>query len=104
MSQTIEAIYENGVFRPLQPVELPEGTMVSVEATPAPEEFEEQLRQKLLAEGLTSEEIEKIFENFRLLWDSYRTLTPEQKQALEEARFNHSNLFRSGDVNDANSP
>src|SRR5262249_3834342 len=30
MSQTIEAIYENGIFRPLSPVDLPEGTRVRV--------------------------------------------------------------------------
>jgi predicted DNA-binding antitoxin AbrB/MazE fold protein len=27
---TIQAIYENGVFRPMQPVALPEGTVVQV--------------------------------------------------------------------------
>jgi len=35
----IEAVYENGVFRPLQPVELPEGARVAVLAldkAPAP--------------------------------------------------------------------
>jgi predicted DNA-binding antitoxin AbrB/MazE fold protein len=30
MSKTIEAIYENGVFRPLEPVTLPEGEHVRV--------------------------------------------------------------------------
>jgi predicted DNA-binding antitoxin AbrB/MazE fold protein len=42
---TISAIFENGVFRPLEPVELPEGSQVDVEirapkskATRAPEE------------------------------------------------------------------
>jgi predicted DNA-binding antitoxin AbrB/MazE fold protein len=28
---TIRAIYENGVFRPLEPVDLPEGTKVALE-------------------------------------------------------------------------
>lgn len=30
MSKTIEAVYENGVFRPLEPVTLPEGEHVQV--------------------------------------------------------------------------
>lgn len=30
MLETIEAIYENGTFKPLQPVDLPEGTPVQV--------------------------------------------------------------------------
>lgn len=30
MLETIEAIYENGTFKPLQPVDLPEGTHVQV--------------------------------------------------------------------------
>ena len=29
--KTIHAVYENGVFRPLEPVELPEGCEVTVE-------------------------------------------------------------------------
>ncbi|HXG11746.1 MAG TPA: antitoxin family protein [Gemmataceae bacterium] len=31
MSQTIHAVFENGVFRPTQPVDLPEGTEVEFE-------------------------------------------------------------------------
>jgi predicted DNA-binding antitoxin AbrB/MazE fold protein len=30
MSKTIDAVYENGVFRPLEPVKLPEGKHVHV--------------------------------------------------------------------------
>jgi predicted DNA-binding antitoxin AbrB/MazE fold protein len=30
MNRTIEAIFENGVFRPAEPVQLPEGSRVSV--------------------------------------------------------------------------
>lgn len=33
---TITAIYENGVFRPLDPVDLPEGSTVRIEPVPAP--------------------------------------------------------------------
>lgn len=31
---TIAAVYENGIFRPTQPVDLPEGTPVEVQPTP----------------------------------------------------------------------
>jgi predicted DNA-binding antitoxin AbrB/MazE fold protein len=34
MMATITAIYENGVFRPLGPVDLPEGSTVRVEPEP----------------------------------------------------------------------
>ena len=36
MSKVIEAVYENGVFRPLEPVVLPEGERVQVRM---PEQF-----------------------------------------------------------------
>jgi len=35
---TIQAIYENGVFRPLGPVDLPEGSAVQVVVEPAASE------------------------------------------------------------------
>ncbi|MDQ3713706.1 MAG: antitoxin family protein [Acidobacteriota bacterium] len=31
MSQNIQAIYENGILRPLQPLDLPEGSIVWIE-------------------------------------------------------------------------
>jgi predicted DNA-binding antitoxin AbrB/MazE fold protein len=39
MSKTIRAVFENGLFRPTEPVSLPEGTVVDIpapEAQPAP--------------------------------------------------------------------
>ena len=36
MSQTIQAIFDSGVFRPLEPVELAEGTQVEVQIPQAP--------------------------------------------------------------------
>ncbi|MEP7338908.1 MAG: antitoxin family protein [Acidobacteriota bacterium] len=96
MSQTIEAIYENGVFKPLRPVTLPEGSTVLVDPGPATDDLEEKIKQELLAAGSTPDKIEKILANFRLLWESYSTLTPEQKQALEEARFNQANFISHG--------
>ncbi|HXG09054.1 MAG TPA: antitoxin family protein [Gemmataceae bacterium] len=35
MSIQVEAVYENGVFRPLQPVDLPEHQRVTVTVVPA---------------------------------------------------------------------
>jgi predicted DNA-binding antitoxin AbrB/MazE fold protein len=34
MSQTVRAVFENGVFRPVQPVELPENSVVEFEPRP----------------------------------------------------------------------
>lgn len=93
MSQMIEAIYENGIFRPLSPVDLPEGTRVRVETADAPVDVDEQMRQQLLADGATPEEAERILDNFRLLWLSYDTLTEEQKEAMEESRLDQQNFF-----------
>ena len=60
MPQRIEAIYEHGIFRPLHPVDLPEGTRVRIEAEISPAETDEQIRQRLLADGASLEEAEKI--------------------------------------------
>lgn len=34
---TIKAVYENGVFKPLEPIELENGTEAAVEVKPAPQ-------------------------------------------------------------------
>jgi predicted DNA-binding antitoxin AbrB/MazE fold protein len=93
MSQTIEAVYENGVFKPLRPVELPEGTRVRVEAEVSPADADEQIRQQLLVDGAAPEEAAGILDNFRLLWYSYDTLTEEQKESLEESRLDQEHFF-----------
>lgn len=93
MSQPIEAIYEDGIFKPLKPVDLPEGTRVRVEAEDPPPDSDEQLSQQLLAEGASPEEVARILSNFRLLWDSYETLTEEQKELLERSRLDQENFF-----------
>jgi predicted DNA-binding antitoxin AbrB/MazE fold protein len=93
MSGTIEAIYENGVFRPITPVNLPEGTQVFIEAEVVQTDIEKQIREQLLAEGANPKEVEKIIDNFRLLWSSYDTLTGEQKESLEQARLDKRILF-----------
>jgi predicted DNA-binding antitoxin AbrB/MazE fold protein len=40
MSLTIQAIYENGVFRPTESVELPDPCRVEVDVRPMPEQTE----------------------------------------------------------------
>jgi predicted DNA-binding antitoxin AbrB/MazE fold protein len=91
--EMITAIYENGVFKPLRPVQWPEGTPVRVEAEYPKADREADLRELLLSKGATPEEAEKILANLRLLWESYDTLTPEQKKVLEESRFDQVHFF-----------
>lgn len=50
--KAIRAIYESGIFRPIEPVDLPEGTAVLVEATQGPPEAVRAARQRVF-EGLT---------------------------------------------------
>jgi predicted DNA-binding antitoxin AbrB/MazE fold protein len=46
VNRTIEAVYENGVFRPLEPVSLPEGEHVQVAVPELSEElFMSQMRR-----------------------------------------------------------
>lgn len=63
MAQTIEAVYEQGVFKPLQPVELAEGQKVMLSVEPekrrlAPDEMLA-LAHKVY-EGLSEEDIAEI--------------------------------------------
>jgi len=57
MSQTIPAIYEDGVLRPLTPLELPDQTEVLIRVEPAPERLDahthrRQVDRALVAAGL----------------------------------------------------
>jgi len=57
MDQTVTAIYENGVLRPLDPLDLPEHAKVHISITPlqAPADAEahrRQVREALVAAGL----------------------------------------------------
>jgi len=60
MSQTITAIYANGVLRPVTPLDLPEQAQVEIEvkqvAAPKTEQLEERVRihQALVAAGLVA--------------------------------------------------
>ncbi len=67
MANTVEAVYENGVFKPVRSVDLAEGQRVRVllPVSPVgpvtPERAEEILRQtQALYEGLTEEEIAAV--------------------------------------------
>ena len=55
MSESITAIYERGVLRPLKPLNLPEQTQVEIQivaSTSASEEEKQQARQALLEAGV----------------------------------------------------
>lgn len=47
MTKTIHAVYENGVFRPTEPVDLPERTAVEIELR-----VEEETESPVMDEGL----------------------------------------------------
>jgi predicted DNA-binding antitoxin AbrB/MazE fold protein len=94
MSETIEAIYENGVFKPVKPVDLPEGTRVLIETATDSVVLEAQLRQQLIADGKSPDEADKVLENLRQLWRSYDSLTEDQKKKLEQSRFDQEYFFQ----------
>src|ERR1022692_4269729 len=91
--ETISAVYKDSVFKPLRPVALPEGTHVRVEAKPSTDELAERTYQQLVGEGATPEAAKRIVDNFRLAWDSYESLTEEQKNALDDCRIDQINFF-----------
>ena len=65
MSKIIEAVYENGVFRPLEPVLLPDGEHVQVRVPEGPPSQQERLAAlaafEAMGEELTKEQWE-VFE------------------------------------------
>jgi predicted DNA-binding antitoxin AbrB/MazE fold protein len=91
--KTIEAIYENGIFKPPSPVDLPEGARVRIEMGTAATDPEDRIREQLLAGGADPAEVERILDNLRLLWNSYNTLTGGQQTALDQARLDQEHLF-----------
>ena len=93
MLQTIEAIYEDGVFKPLGPVDLPEGTRVRVDPGTGPVEPSAQVREQLLAAGAETHEADRILANLRVLWNSYDSLTSQQQAVLGEAGLDQERFF-----------
>jgi len=71
MSRTIEAVYENGVFRPVEPIKLEEGQRVQVYVPwvpdgRTPEEAMESLREVQEAfSDLTDEDWEEISKGWK---------------------------------------
>ena len=66
MSKTIEAVYEKGVFRPLEPVMLPEGERVRVSMPELSAEVQQRLATlddfEATLEDMTEEQWEKFDE------------------------------------------
>lgn len=89
----IEAVYENGIFRPLGPVNLPEGARVRIEAEASTTVSVEELRRRLISAGTDPLEAERILDNLRLLWDSYDSLTEDQQAALDQSRLDQEHFF-----------
>ena len=58
MQQTLEAVYENGVFRPLEKIEMAEGQQVWLIVETLPEDLLELAAQ--VYEGLSDKEIDEI--------------------------------------------
>ena len=58
VQQTLEAVYENGVFRPLEKIEMAEGQLVRLIVETLPEDLLELAAQ--VYEGLSDKEIDEI--------------------------------------------
>lgn len=101
MSETIEAIYENGVFKPVGEISWPEGVHVRIETPSAVSsipavpgnDLSEQIRQRLLADGATSADAKRILDNLELLWTSLDGLTDTEREIVEQARLNQQDFF-----------
>jgi predicted DNA-binding antitoxin AbrB/MazE fold protein len=65
MTKTIEVVYENGVFRPLTPIEekIPEGTKVAIELKGV---VKERLRKYkgILKAKVSSEELDELYYHY----------------------------------------
>jgi predicted DNA-binding antitoxin AbrB/MazE fold protein len=66
MSKTIEAVYEKGVFRPLEPIALPEGEQVQVTVPEVSAEIQQRLAAldafEAALKDMTAEQWEKFDE------------------------------------------
>ena len=72
----ITAIYENGVFRPTGPVDLPEGTAVLIE--PLPPAVDGSINVRALAPPGTDEALIRIYEILGRRFDSGHPDTAER--------------------------
>ena len=75
MSEHIQAIYENGVLRPLQPLDLPENTVVEIDVRDVSENdanYKDSIEKNLA--GLETEESKHLEEEF----EDYEQLHPRR--------------------------
>jgi predicted DNA-binding antitoxin AbrB/MazE fold protein len=93
MSESIEAIYEGGVFKPLSPVALSEHQQVRITIEPAPEDPRQALIERLRALGhLQGQPIHLSDAEARLLtYDELQRMLPRldpplSKQILDDRR------------------
>ncbi len=84
MAESFDAVYEGGVFRPLEPVDLVDGLRVRITLSPAtgphtPEQIDAALRLgHRVYEGLTDEEIAEIEADIHYGQRPYPIPTPEK--------------------------
>ncbi len=62
MEQILNAIYENGIFRPLKPLEIPEGQQVLLKVETLSEDFPDDLLELAVQvyKGLSEKQIDEI--------------------------------------------
>ena len=61
MKQTIDAVYENGVFRPLTPPDVPDGQRVQIVVEPSPANHVDPVELAgQVYDGLSEDEIDEI--------------------------------------------
>ena len=89
----IEAVYENGIFRPLDSIDLPEGVHVHLDVATQTTHHLEQVRQQLLSEGHPPEAIEQALDTIQQLQSCFEGLTDEQLRLMDEARLDQVNFF-----------
>lgn len=93
MSKVIDAIYEQGIFKPIGPVHLPEGARVRVEVLEANDTLTDMIRQRLAAEGAAPEAVERALATLRDLEKCFEGLTEEQRRDLDSAKLDQNRFF-----------
>lgn len=75
--KTIRAVFENGVFRPREPVELPPGSQVKITLQEEPETKPERLRDRFPDSIGTLSETDAL-ELQRIIDDEFRRVNPDE--------------------------
>jgi predicted DNA-binding antitoxin AbrB/MazE fold protein len=84
MANTIEAVYEHGIFKPLEPVELQEGQRVTLSVEPL---------------ALTAAEAEAQLRAWQQVYDG---LSEHDVREVEAVALDRSSFFRNRDEDDGN--